>query len=80
MTKEIRVSDLVSFHKLMVSGRTRLGIVMKIAQDQDVGKRMLLISWSVSKSAVQKRSVMVRLWVHEDEVEVVSYGANRGIK
>ena len=73
----IRVSDLVSFHKLMPSGRTRLGIVMKVGHDHDVDKRMLLISWSVSKSAIQKRSAMVRLWVYEEEVRVVSYGSDR---
>ena len=81
MVKDIQISDLVVFIKLMPSKTIKLGVVFDVSpHTDDDGKRMLLIGWTAKKNIEHNRSIMIRLWVHEDEVEVVSYGANRGIK
>ena len=80
MSKDIQISDLVSFHKLMPSGTVKLGVVLDVSYHSDDGKRMLLIGWGAKKNTEHNRSIMIRLWVYEEEVEVVSYGANRRIK
>ena len=77
MTKDIQISDLVAFHKLMPSKTIRLGIVLDVSYHNEDGKRMLLIGWGAKKNTKHNRSIMIRLWVYEEEVEVVSYGSAR---
>jgi hypothetical protein len=80
MAKDIQISDLVVFHKRMPSKTIKLGLVLDTSCQNEEGKRMLLIGWGTKKNTKHNQSIMIRLWVYEEEVEVVSYGANRGIK
>lgn len=77
MSKDIHISDLVAFHKLMPSRTINLGVVLDESYHGDDGKRMLLIGWGTKKNTKHNRSIMIRLWVYEEEVEVVSYGSAR---